>query len=249
MGKIINTHLHLGGSYIAGSNYTEDQLLQCMEDNKLDGMMILPIGDPKPDAKTIHNRIYEFTKMAPTGKKIWGVCDTHPRCSEEEYRAEAKRCVEELGFVALKLNTDIEGGSILSPTSDKVFKVANELGVPCMVHTNIGITQSPMVLMKKAKQYPDLKIVICHAAQIDKSMEAQLAAEFCPNIYLEASWGTTHHIERQIKALGANRVLWGSDNMRATKIDLAIADNMNLSDEERDMYLSGTAMKVYNLKF
>ena len=57
MGKIINTHLHLGGSYIAGSNYTEDQLLQCMEDNKLDGMMILPIGDPKPDAKTIHNRL------------------------------------------------------------------------------------------------------------------------------------------------------------------------------------------------
>ncbi len=249
MGKIINTHLHLGGSYMTASDYSEESLLNCMEKNNLDGMMILPIGDPKPDSKSMHDRIYQFTKMAPVGKKIWGVFDAHPRLSEEEYRAEAKRCIEELGFVAIKLNTDLEGGNVLSPISDKAFRVANELHVPIMIHFNIGKTQSPMVVLKKAKQYPDLKIVVCHAGQIDKSMEAQLAAEFCPNVYLEGSWGPIHHVQRQIKAIGADRCVWGSDGQPSTAADLAVTRLMDLTDEERDLYLGGTAMKLYNLKF
>lgn len=249
MGKVINTHLHLGGSYMTPSDYSEEQLLACMEKNNLDGIMALPIGDPKPEAKAVHDRIYAFSKRAPAGKKIWGVCDIHPRCSEEEYRAEAKRCVEELGFVALKLNTVLEGGNILSSTSDKVFKVANELHVPAMVHFALGITTSPMVILKKAKQYPDLKIVICHAGMIDKSMEAQLAAEMCHNVYLECSWTPVHHAARMIKAVGADRVLWGSDGIPATEVDLFAARVMNVTEEERDLFLGGTAMQLYNLEF
>ena len=249
MGKIINTHIHLGGSHMTPSNYSEEQLLECMEKIHLDGMMVLPIGDPIPDCRTMHDRIYKFTQMAPAGKKIWGVCDAHPRMSEEEYHAEAKRCVEELGFVALKLNTSLEGGNILSPISDKVFRNANELHVPVMVHFNIGITASPMVVLKKAKQYPDLKIVICHAGQIDKSMEAQLAAELAPNVYLEGSWGPVHHVQRLIKKVGKDRVEWGSDGIPSTAADLAVVKLMDLTPEERDAYLGGTAMKLYNLKF
>ena len=57
MGKIINTHIHLGGSWVTDSEYTEEQLLQNMEENGIDGMMVLPLAEPKPDNFEAHDRI------------------------------------------------------------------------------------------------------------------------------------------------------------------------------------------------
>lgn len=246
MAKIINAHIHLGGSFVTDSCYTEEQLLKNMEDNHIDGMVVLPLAEPTPDNFEGHNRIYRFAQQHPG--KIWGVCDMHPRHPEEVYCNEVRRCVKELGFVALKLHPLLHGVNPMSGVADKAYRIADELNIPLMVHTGLGVTHSPALYIKKAQQYPNLKIILCHAGTMDKANEAILAAQMCPNIYLEPSWCPSHYIERMIKTIGADRVIMGSDGLPSTAIELAKARNMNVSEEDREKFMGLNAIKVYNLK-
>ena len=246
MCNIINTHIHLGGSYVTDSNYTEEQLLKNMEDNNVYGMMVLPLAEPKPDYKEAHDRIYRFTQRMPG--RIWGVVDMHPRHPEDVYFAEVKRCVLELGFVALKLHPLLHGVNPMTKVADKAFRIANELKIPLMVHTGLGVSWSPAILIQKAMQYPDLKIVLCHCGGMNGDNEAIMAAKLCSNIYLEPSWIPAHHIEKMIKAIGADRVVMGSDGLQSTQIDIAKAAAMNVSEEDKEKFLGLSAIKLYNLK-
>lgn len=247
MSKIINAHIHLGGSFVTDSYYSEEQLLSCMEENHLDGMMVLPLAEPTPDNIEGHNRIYKFAKANPG--KIWGVCDMHPRHPEDEYCDEVKRCVLELGFVALKLHPLLHGVNAMSKVADKAYRIANELNIPLMVHTGLGVTMSPLMYVKKAQQYPDLKIVLCHCGTMDKFNEALTAAQLCPNIYLEPSWCPSHYVERAIHTIGADRIVMGSDGLQSTAIEIAKANNMKtISQEEREKFMGLTAINLYNLQ-
>lgn len=246
MAKIINSHIHLGGSWVADANYTEQQLINNMMENNIDGMMVLPLAEPTPDNFEAHNRIHRFSIENPG--KIWGVADMHPRHPEEVYIEEVRRCKEELGFVALKLHPLLHGVNPMSKVADKAYKAASEFNIPLMVHTGLGVTHSPALLIKRAQQFPRLKIVLCHAGTMDKANEAIMAAELCENIYLEPSWCPSHYIERMIKTLGAERVIMGSDGIPSTAIEIAKAKHMNVSEEERAMFMGGSAIKLYNLK-
>jgi len=246
MSKIINSHIHLGGSHIIDANYTEEQLVKNMEENNVYGMMVLPIAEPKPNYREMHDRIYRFTQSMPG--RIWGVADMHPRHEEEEYVNEVKRCVLELGFVALKLHPLLHAVNPASKVADKVFRVANELKIPLMVHTGLGITASPSaMLIERAMEYPDLKIVISHAGAGNAPREAIVPAKLCPNIYLEPSWCPPHHIQTMIKTIGADRVVMGSDGLTSTHMDIAGAAVMDISEEDRTKYLGLSAAKLYNL--
>ena len=247
MAKIINTHIHLGASWVTDSKFTEEQLLKNMEDAHVDGMMVLPLAEPQPTAFDMHNRIYEFTKKYPG--KIWGVCDIHPRHPEEEYMNEVRRCVQDLGFVALKLHPKLEGVDPNSKVADKCYRVANELKIPLMIHTGLGLNWSCNYLIPKAMKYPDLKIVLCHCGTMMGDAEAIQAAKMCPNIYLEPSWIPSHHIESMIHAVGADRVVMGSDGLASTFMEIAKAQNMkSCTKEEVEGFLGESAIKLYNLK-
>ncbi len=246
MGRIVNTHIHLGGSGVTDSVYTEATLLENMDSNHLDAMMVLPLSEPLPDNRTMHDRIYEFTKVRPG--KIFGVVDMHPRHPYEVYFEEARRCIQDMGFVAIKLHPMLQGVNPVSKVADKAFRAANELGVPLMVHTGVMMGWTPALLLNKAKEYPDLKIVLCHAGTLNGANEAIMVAELCPNVYLEPTWCPIHAIEKMIKVLGPERVTMSSDGPINTKQVICEAKNMNLSDYEREMYMGEAAIKLYNLK-
>ena len=246
MGKIINSHIHLGGSWVADAEYNEEQLMKNMEENGVDGIMVLPLPEPKPNYREMHDRIYAMTQKYPG--RVWGVCDIHPRHPEDEYMAEVRRCVKELGFVALKLHPKLEGVDPVSKVADKCFRVARELDIPLMIHTGLGLNWSCNYLVPKAMQYPDLKIVLCHCGTMMGANEAIQAAQLCPNIYLEPSWVPSHYIERMIHTLGADRVVMGSDGLQSTAMELAKAANMkSCSEEEIAAFLGESAVKLYKL--
>ncbi len=246
MSKIINAHIHLGGSHVVDSVYTEEQLLKNMEDNHIDGMVVLPLAEPTPDNFEGHNRVYRFAQEH--SGRVWGVADMHSRHTEEVYMKEVKRCVEKLGFVALKLHPLLHGVNPITKVADKAFRAASEFDIPLMIHTGLNVTHSPAIIIKKAQQYRNLKIVLCHAGTMTFSNEAIMAAEICENIYLEPSWCPSHYIEKMIKTIGAERVIMASDGIPSTAIELAKAANMNVTEEERAMFMGGSAIKLYKLK-
>jgi predicted TIM-barrel fold metal-dependent hydrolase len=131
----------------------------------------------------------------------------------------------------------------------KVYETARRLKVPLIVHTGAGAPLAlPALMIKIAKKYPDLTIVLAHAGGFIYFDEALLAAEQCENIYLEMSWCGAPQLRAGLNSIGPGRIMFGSDGPLNVGPELAKAEALDLSDDVLEQYLGKTAIKVYNLK-
>ena len=242
----IDPHLHLGTCNIFGQNTTEDQLLDAMQKNNIDKIVVQNYPG-MPDYAAGHDRIARFIKQNPG--KIYGLVSLNPHLPEDEFCAEVKRCIEELGnFVGIKLHTI---GHAISPNNkdaDKVFRLASEYRVPVMIHTGTGVPFAlPSLSVVRARDYPDVKIVLAHAGYCIYAEEALSVARILPNLYLETSWTQPQNILGMIRTLGADRVMMASDLAINLPTEIAKATSIGLTPEEQAAYMGLTAQKVFKL--
>lgn len=245
--KIIDSHTHLGGSRVADTVYTEEKWLSTMEKYHLDGIMSLPNQQGTPTPQEAHNRIHRFAQAHPG--RIWGVFDMTPTLDDDEYIAEAVRCIKELGFVAMKLHPSMHGCIPGSNHAEKVYDTARKLNVPLIVHTGTGAPNAlPSAMIPIAKKYPDLPIVLAHSGAYVYTAEAILAAQLCDNIYLEFSWSAAHRIREAVKKIGIERVMYGSDIPSNVPVELAKVEGAEMTDTEKELYLGENAINLFKLK-
>ena len=245
MMKIIDTHCHLGTSNLSGNTITEDDLLTSMEANGVFMSLVMPHA-VTDDPIASHNQVADLCQRHPGRFK--GIVNLSPLWSEEDYRQEAARCVQELNFVALKLNPMQHLTSPLMENADKVFDTASDLGVPVIVHTGMGVPWAlPSLSIPQARRHPDLPIILAHAGYEIYSLEAYVAASECDNIYLEPSWCTVHYLKWLVKRLSTERILFGSDAVANLPIELTKYRALNLSKEALANILGITAQHVFDL--
>lgn len=245
--RIIDTHTHLGDSRVTVRMSTEASLLKNMDRYRVDGVFAMPLSEPYPDARTVHDQIYRFTQDQPG--RVWGVAAMNPRHDEPEYVAEVTRCVKELGFVAVKLHPYLEGTKPHGPHAVKVYETAQKLGVPVIVHTGFGVPQAlPSMMIPIAKRYPDLIIVLAHAGCWTYFSEALLAAQLCDNVFLEMSTTGAIHLQEGLRTIGAGKMMFGSDGEINVGPELAKVEALDLPEDVAERYLSGTAISLYGLK-
>ena len=244
---IIDSHVHLGGSHVTDSNYTEDQWLGIMEKNNVDAIFCLPLAEAKPSTQEMHDRIYRFAQDNPG--KVYGVADVNPRWDDDAYKNEVRRCVKELGFVGLKLHPLLHGVNPAAKYCRKAFEIADELNIPLIVHTGTGAPASlPSSIMPRAKEFPNLKIVLAHSGMFYFAAEAIQMAKLFDNVYLESSWSPVHTLKSIISSVGVNKLMMGSDHPTNIRIELEKAKDLGLSEEDMERYMSGTAIEVFDLK-
>jgi predicted TIM-barrel fold metal-dependent hydrolase len=242
---IIDTHQHLGRSMFSGVVTTEPELVAAMERHAVDKMLIMP-QPTLEDIRPIHDQIAGV--VARNRGRIYGMASITPWWPEAEYAAELRRCVSDLGFVAIKLHPL---GHNIAPNHaecDKVFRLAGEFDIPVIIHTGLGTPWSlPALCIPPALKYPQTRVILAHAGWALYSSEAVVAAEVCPNIYLEPSWCPTYSALGMIRKLGASRVLFGSDHLTNLPVELTKYRSIGLNDDELAEILGGTASKVFRL--
>jgi predicted TIM-barrel fold metal-dependent hydrolase len=241
---IIDTHQHLGTSIFSGVETTEDELLGAMDRHGVDVALVMP-QPTREDIRAYHDRIAAAADRHRG--RLFGMASIDAWWSEREYAAEARRCVEDLGFVALKLHPL---GHNLPPDhaqAEKVFRAAGELNVPVIIHTGLGTPWSlPSLCIPPARRYPDQPIILAHAGWGIYSSEAVIAAELCPNIYLEASWCPTFAVRRMIDRLGSDRLMFGSDHVTNLPVELTKYRSIGLTDDELEGVLAQTPLRVFS---
>ena len=243
---IIDSHIHLGGSRVTPNVYTEAQLLGTHEKFGVDVSLVLPLPHALPGPEKVHDQVYKLTQDHPG--KFFGVMEYSPGADEDAYWKEAERCFTKLGFVAVKLHTYLQPVNPQSKFADKVFEVAKHYKVPVIVHTGLGVPFSmPSLLMPRARQYPELPIVLSHAGNNFYTAEAIIAAEFCENIFLEPSWCSITRVKEMVKKIGSQRVMMASDGPANVPIELAVFRSIDLTERELEDCLGGTAVKVFKL--
>lgn len=244
--QVIDAHAHLGSCRIFDLEVRAEELLGVMDKHEIDAAVVMPFPGAAQPIR-VHNEIADLAQKHPG--RIYGMVNLNPHCDRDEYESEVRRCVEGLGFVGVKLHTVGHAINPLSADASKVFELGRELEIPVMVHSGPGIPFAlPSHCLPRAQEFPEVPIIIAHAGFTILTGEAFAVAKASPNIYLESSWLFADDLKWLISALGAERVMMGTDLPRNVGPALAICDSTGLTEEEKRLYLGGTALNLYKIQ-
>lgn len=243
--QIFDTHTHIGEAAHSGRRYTADNLLREMDGFGIERSVVIPFPVVE-DHRRQHDIIGQACNAHPD--RFTGAACLSPFLPAEEFRNEVRRCREQYGFRALKLQPQYHGLNPLSNASDSFFETAlmNELAV--IVHTGSGLPFSaPSLYMMPARKFPELKIVLAHCGGGIFVHEAILAALFCPNIFLELSSLMPHQVLEVLKHVPSQRLMIGSDLPESVSTEIGKILTLNIDAEDKRNILNKTAAEVFHV--
>lgn len=218
---IIDTHVHIGNSL----NFimTEEDVLYSMKTYGIDYCMvsnceaashdhsrvILP-NEYQTSAVDCLKRVLRFCKEneGKIGAAVW------VKPSVEKPSKELVDLIEENRkyIHAIKLHPYHAGCSFSSEEAQEYIKLARDLSLPVVTHTGDCEDDSPQRVYEMAKKYPEVNFVMVHLGLGTDNKEAiKLCAEL-PNLYGDTTWVSVDSALEFIKACGAEKLLFGSDN-------------------------------------
>ncbi len=246
---IIDAHVHLGEDVVFDEEVTERELIEFSKRYGVDGGIVQPyLCRPYlEDTRAIHDRIHRFTR--DTERKWWGMASINPHFRPEDYDAEARRCIGELGFVGIKI-TPI--GHACHPSSRDalhVFEICRGLKVPLMIHTGAGVPFSdPVSVARAVESFPDVPVVLAHAGSEMHNQQAIQLAEKFDNIHLEPSWVGVIGVGNMIRRLGCGKILFSSDNIFQIPVELAKYRSLIANPADLEKVLFRNTVELYGLK-
>lgn len=240
---LFDSHTHMGTARHSGRAVTADDLLRDMDRHGVDRSMAIPYPVVE-DYRDQHDVIGRAVRTHPD--RLSGAACLYPFIARAGFCDEVRRCREEYGFTALKLQPQYHGLNPFLPSADFFFEaaLANHMAVIC--HTGTGMPfASPALCMMPARKFPELKIVIAHCGGGIHVHEAILAALFCPNVFLEMSSLMPHHVREVLGHVPADRLMIGSDLPESAGIEFGKILGMDIGEEDKRNILSGTASRVF----
>jgi len=243
--RIVDAHLHLGEDLMFLTDDREEDVLAAMDANGIDAAIVMP-SIVSRDQKKAHERIRRFADLHPG--RIHGLACFNPLMDDTEYAGLVRWTVKELGFKGIKLHPGAFNIAPSHPAAQKIYRLAEELDVPVMIHTGNGLPNAlPSLCIPVAREHPGLRFVLAHAGGGTFGSDAIVAAEVCSNITLETSWTGVHALRRMVERLGERRVMFGSDLLLNIPVELAKYRAIGLSEAQLEWCLGRTAAEVFRL--
>ena len=241
--KVFDTHTHIGTARHSGRVFTAEQMLQSMDKEGVDRSLLIPFP-LVDDYRAQHDEIGAALRQWPD--RFAGAACLNPFVKESEFRDEVKRCAETHGFRALKLQPMYQPLNPVSRRSDFFFEAALVNGMAVVAHTGSGVPFSlPSLFIAAARRFPELPIVLGHAGGPLLMLECAVAAEVCPNIYVEVSSLMPHHLAELLLYVPATRLMAGSDLPDSVAIEIGKVFSVTLSEVDRRALLWETGAKLF----
>jgi predicted TIM-barrel fold metal-dependent hydrolase len=243
--RVFDTHTHIGHGLHHGRAYRADELLAAMDRYGVDRSLVIPFPVVE-DYRAAHDEIGRALKAHPD--RLTGTACIYPYIGADKYRDEVKRCVEEFGFRALKLQPQFQPLDPLSTRGDFLYEAALEFNLPLVVHTGTGAPYAlPSLYIIPAKRFPDLKIILAHCGGGGMFFaEAVVAALSCPNIWLELSTLQPHHILQVLQHVPPSRLMIGSDLPENLTTELGKILSLEVAGEIKQNILWNTACHLFD---
>ena len=241
--KVFDTHTHIGTARHSGRVFTAEQMLQSMDKEGVDRSLLIPFP-LVDDYRAQHDEIGAALRQWPD--RFAGAACLSPFVQESEFRDEVKRCAETHGFRALKLQPMYQPLNPVSRRSDFFFEAAQANGMAVVAHTGSGVPFSlPSLVIAAARRFPELPIVLGHAGGPLLMLECAVAAEVCPNIYVEVSSLMPHHLAELLQYVPASRLMAGSDLPQSVAIEIGKVFSVTMSEADRRALLWETGAKLF----
>lgn len=241
----VDAFSQIGECRVFDQNVSESALLEALNSNKVSAVLASPFpGAPNP--ARVHDTIASLAGQHPG--RVFGLVNVNPHIHRDTFHKEVERCIKALGFVGLVLHTL---GHAVNPNGEDgttVFEAARELGVPLLIHTGSVPFGLPSILLRRARDYGDLKIILAHAGAGYFTAEAEMLARECSNIYLETSGLPGREVKRLIDNVGANRILMGSETPANQAAELAKYRSLGLYHYQQFQSMGQNTIDLFGLK-
>ena len=195
--------------------------------------------------ETMNDWVAEFVRAEPD--RFLGYCYLNPNYPEE-LEAEIERCFDELGFAGFKLHVDWNGYPYDGDRYTPVYEYANTRRLPILAHTWGDDAVRRLAAM--ARRYPDASFLAGHSGAGDVKINIEEARR-TPHLFLELTYsaGTPWGVERFVREVGAEQVLWGSDSILfAQSHQVGKVAFARISESDKALILGGNARRIFGLE-
>jgi predicted TIM-barrel fold metal-dependent hydrolase len=251
---VFDQHVHVGlrpaRSTTASSSYLPDELIANMDANGVDMVVAFPKANPHTDYRVENERIIASMQEHPT--RIVAFARINPY-----FGAKAVADIREyaaMGVRGIKIHPirDFSGNRVNDP--ELMFPLIEAIqgaNLLVLVHSGEWWNCSPALIADLARNFPRTNFVMAHSAGFGGHQEAIAVARYQDNLYLDtASNGYPDITSNVVRALGAERVLYGSDHPTLPfGFELGkIVKYANLNSDQLDLILGRNLSRLLRIE-
>lgn len=238
----VDGHVHIGKSTRLQIDADGAMLVRIADKMGFDRICCTDLTALFYDMHEGNRLLYEEMRKFPD--RILGYASLHSTRFGQEAIDEIKRCRQDYGMRGLKIYSTPEL-SIAESATIPILEICAELKMPILAHT------TPQECEFLLSAVPEVQFIMAHAggqpfAHGDWN-RAIMAAEKFPNLYLDTASSAidTGFVETCVAALGANRILFGTDTpLLDPWPQLVKIRDTRLSKQDRELIMGGNILRL-----
>ena len=251
-GAIVDVHAHIGRNVSTGVVQSAMRCLETMGAAGIEQAFLSPVAggrqvDGVLDTMRENDAIAEAMRAHPEQFPI-GLAGVEVR-HEERALEELERALGTLGLQGLAFHAIFQGftvgaGGVLDP----LLELAGEHDALCLMHAMPEAgefsMESPRAIGKLADLYPRVTFIMGHPAITEEQHAVAVeAAAGRENLLVDLAYQhRSETVEIFVRALGAERVLFGSDApFRDPRSTIASVEEARIDDAAKELVLGGNA--------
>ncbi|HWX52524.1 MAG TPA: amidohydrolase family protein [Solirubrobacteraceae bacterium] len=238
-GEVIDAHTHLGLDE-DGRSLSLEQLLAQLDMADARRACVFPLHDPerKPAYSLPNDRVLGWA--GESDGRLVPFCRLDPA---EGAVAEADRCLAK-GARGIKLHPRAQDFVFDGGDLDDVFRLAEEAGVPVLIHAGRGLPPLADGLADLALRHPGAALILAHGAITDQGILATRLADH-PAVLYDISCFFPLDVIELFARVPAERIVFASDppyGLPATTLYMAlrVARQAGLDERTTKLVLGGT---------
>jgi hypothetical protein len=203
--EAFDAHTHLGLDE-DGRSLDLPTLLSQLDHARARRACVFPLHDPerKPSYSVPNDRVLAWA--GESDGRLIPFCRLDPA---EAPVAEGERCLAK-GARGIKLHPRAQEFSFDGPEMDAVFKLADEAGVPILIHAGRGMPPIADGLANLALRHPDVVLILAHGAICDQGiLTSRLAGH--PGVLYDTSCFFPIDVIELFARVPAERIVFASD--------------------------------------
>jgi uncharacterized protein len=238
---LFDAHTHLGEHDPDGMRQSPEELLHGLHAADARGCFVFPMHEP--DGYTPANDFVIDVASGSDGLFV-PFCRVKPG---DGPLVEAERALAR-GAKGIKLHPRAEQFTLDHPDVPELFALANERTLPILIHAGRGIPALGEHVISYARQYPNARVILAHAAVSDLAWIWRACVDL-PNVLFDTAWWISQDLVTLFTLVPPAQILFASDapyglTAVSAASQLRLALQAGLSPEQVALIASGQSLRV-----